>query len=420
MNYSKLASKLRTKLANFSGYVSKGLDKSAKRFIREACYGILSSQSVLLTQMGRSLETKISLKKIEERFCRQLHKNQLWEQIHSNVLQQACRRIKDDTLLVLDLSDIHKKYAREMEYLAMVRDGSDGGAIVKGYWSTQVIGAELNSNEFIPLYQDLYSQNSPDFISENAEILKAIEMINSHLNGRGIWVIDRGGDRRVLYDHLLYRRSKKRFIIRLVGSRHLICGRSTLLASELANNCPCPYQDTIVKEKNGEEKALHISYGYKKVKLPNHDDELFMLVVKGTGKNPMMLLTTEPLRRNKEVLRRILCSYIKRWSIEETIRFIKQTYDLENIRVLKYTRMKNIMALLLVVFYFIAVVIDTSQTLKIMTGHLLRQAKRVFGIPNFKYYALGDGISAIFKKSPGKIQQITKKYKQNQLSFGFT
>jgi hypothetical protein len=63
MNYSKLASKLRTKLANFSGYVSDGLDKSAKRFIREACYGILSSQSVLLTQMGRSLETKISLKK---------------------------------------------------------------------------------------------------------------------------------------------------------------------------------------------------------------------------------------------------------------------------------------------------------------------------------------------------------------------
>jgi hypothetical protein len=420
MNYSKLASKLRAKLAKFSGYVSKGLDKSAKRFIREACYGILSSQSVLLTQMGRSLETKISLKKIEERFCRQLHKNQLWEQIHTNILTEACTRVKQDTLLVLDLSDIHKKYAREMEYLTMVRDGSDGGAIVNGYWSTHVIAAELNSNDLIPLYQDLYSQNAPDFISENAEILKAIDMIDSSLNGRGIWVIDRGGDRKVLYDHLLYRRSKKRFIIRLVGSRHLIFGRSTLLASELANNCPCPYQDTIVKEKNGEEKVLNISYGYKKVKLPNHNDELFMLVVKGIGKNPMMLLTTEPLRRNKEVLSRILRSYIKRWSIEETIRFIKQTYDLENIRVLKYTRMKNIMALLLVVFYFIAVVVDTSQKLKVITGNLLRQAKRIFGIPNFKYYALGDGISAIFKKSPGKIQQITKKHKQNQLSFGFT
>ncbi len=420
MNYSKLASKLRSKLAKFSGYVSKGLDKSATRFIREACYGILSSQSVLLTEMGRSLETKVLLKKIEERFCRQLHKKQIWEQIHTNILTEASARVKQDTLLILDLSDIHKKYAREMEYLAMVRDGSDGGVIVNGYWSNQVIGAELGSNELIPLYQDLYSQNAPDFMSENAEIIKAIDMVGSHVKDNGIWVIDRGGDRRVLYNHLLNRRSKKRFIIRMVGSRHLICGRSTRLASELAMNSPCPYQDTIVKEKNGEEKVFHISYGYKKVKLPGHDDELFMLVVKGISHKPMMLLTTEPLRRNKKILRRILSSYLKRWSIEETIRFIKQTYDLENIRVLKYTRMKNVMALLLVVFYFIAVVIDTSQTLKIMTGHLLRQAKRIFGIPNFKYYALGDGISAIFKKSPGKILNKSRKYKQNQLSFGFT
>jgi len=420
MNYSKLASKLRTKLAIFSGYVSKGLDKSAERFIKEACYGILSSQSVLLTQMGRSLETNLSLKKIEERFCRQLYKGQLWEHIHTNLLTLASPRIKDNTLLVLDLSDLHKKYAREMEYLAMVRDGSDGGAIVNGYWSNQVIAAELNSNELIPLYQDLYSQNAPDFISENAEIIKAIDLVDTHLKGKGIWVIDRGGDRKVLYDHLLNRRSKKRFIIRMVGNRHIICGRSKALASELANSCSCPYQETIIKEKRGKEIVFSVSYGYRKVKLPGHDDELFMLVVKGISNKPMMLLTTEPLRRNKEVLCRILKSYIKRWSIEETIRFIKQTYDLENIRVLKYTRMKNMMALLLVVFYFIAGVLDKSQTLKIMTGHLLRQSKRVFGIPNFKYYALGDGISAIFKKSPGKILYKSRKRKQNQLSFGFT
>ncbi len=47
-----------------------------------------------------------------------------------------------------------------------------------------------------------------------------------------------------------------------------------------------------------------------------------------------------------------------RWSIEKTIRFIKQTYDLENIRVLKYVRLQNMMALLLAVFYFVAVILD--------------------------------------------------------------
>ncbi|GAG97382.1 unnamed protein product, partial [marine sediment metagenome] len=57
----------------------------------------------------------------------------------------------------------------------------------------------------------------------------------------------------------------------------------------------------------------------------------------------------------------IVEAYITRWSVEETIRFIKQTYDLENIRVLKYARLQNMMALLLAVFYFVAVILDQSQ-----------------------------------------------------------
>ena len=66
-----------------------------------------------------------------------------------------------------------------------------------------------------------------------------------------------------------------------------------------------------------------------------------------------------------------------------------QTYDLENIRVLKYKRLQNMMALLLAVFYFLAVILDQTNKLTIMTGHILKSAKRVFGIPDFKYYAIG-------------------------------
>ncbi len=39
-------------------------------------------QSVMHTEIGRSLETEVPLKKIEERFCRQLKKEGLWENIH--------------------------------------------------------------------------------------------------------------------------------------------------------------------------------------------------------------------------------------------------------------------------------------------------------------------------------------------------
>lgn len=421
MNYSKLASKLRTKIAKFSGYVSSGLDKSSKRFINEAVYGIMFSQSVMLTEIGRSLETPISLKKIEERFCRQLKKEGLWENIHRQVLIDASAHIKDDTLLILDLGDLHKKYAEEMEYLAKVRDGSDGGQIVNGYWTTQIIGAQLGENEILPLYQELYSQNAPDFKSENTQIIKAIDMVTEYSHNKGIWVIDRGGDREVLYNHLLKRNSKKRFVVRLVGNRNLLCENKEEIALKLAYRCKTPYSETIIKEENGQEKVYHISFGYLPVKLPGRDDQLYMLVVKGFGNKPMMLLTTEPLRRNKRVLYRLLGYYLKRWSIEETIRFVKQTYDLENIRVLKYSRLRNMMGLLLAVFYFLAVKLDMSQKLKVMTGHILKQAKRVFGIPDFKFYAIGDGLSIVFRRSPGKITPYRHHEKDiAQLSFGFT
>ena len=43
------------------------------------------------------------------------------------------QRVRPNTVLALDLSDIRKKYARKMEYLATVHDGSRG-ELHQGYW----------------------------------------------------------------------------------------------------------------------------------------------------------------------------------------------------------------------------------------------------------------------------------------------
>ena len=57
--------------------------------------------------------------------------------------------IKKESLLILDLSDISKKYAEHMQYLGKVRDGSEG-VIANGYWTCQVLGME--GDQLIPLY----------------------------------------------------------------------------------------------------------------------------------------------------------------------------------------------------------------------------------------------------------------------------
>lgn len=398
------------------GILSADLDKTCRRFIQEAVYGIIASQSVMLTEIGRQLESRISMKKIEERFSRQLIKPQIWERLHQRLLAIAGKQIKDRTLLILDLSDVQKKYAEKMEYLATVRDGSDRGEFVDGYWTNQVIASEIDSNEITPLYFSLYSQASPDFVSENEEIIKAMGMVGKATQNRGIWVIDRGADRDALYDSLL--ENRRDFIIRLVGTRDLIHDQRTVRSLWLAHACRLPHKKTIVKIIHGKENVFHLNYGCMSVKLPEHDDPLTMIIVKGLGSQPMMLLTSLKVHPTQKDIWFIVEAYLKRWSVEETIRFIKQTYDLENIRVLKYIRLQNMMALLLLVFYFVAVILDQTQKLTIMTGHILRSAKRVFGIPDFKYYALGDGLCKIFSQYPGRLLEPAEIF-DSQLSFGF-
>jgi hypothetical protein len=244
-----------------------------------------------------------------------------------------------------------------------------------------------------------------------------MDQVGSAVQNRGIWIIDRGGDRDALYESLL--KNNRDFIVRMVGKRDVIYAGNKARSLWLEHSCRVPYKKSFVRLIHGKEVQYNIRFGSVPVQLPDMDVPLHMVVVQGISNKPMMLLTTLKIKPGEKDLWFIIQAYMRRWSIEETIRFIKQTYDLENIRVLKYRRLQNMMAILLAVFYFVAVILDQNQKLTIMAGHVLKCAKRVFGIPDFKYYALGDGLFNIFSRFPGQLQN-PKKIPQFQLSFGFT
>lgn len=391
---SRIAMRLRDQIAQFSGELSYGLCKPARRFVAEAIYGIQARQSVMLSEIGRALSEEIPLKKTETRLSNELKRSYLGDRLVGNLLRKASERVGLDTLLVLDLSDITKRYARHMEYLARVRDGSTG-VLSNGYWTVQVIGAELEEVKVTPLYHHLYSHVAPSFESENTEILKCVKQINRHTEGRGIWVVDRGGDRRKLYRPLL--ELGQRFIIRLMGTRHVVCGGRQVLVRELAERCPMLYADRVVKEDDGRERVYTIEYGYRRVKLPGRQEKLALVVVRGFGETPMMLLTNVQVMRSRRSCSFILDSYIRRWQIEETIRCMKQSYDLENVRVLSYERLQNLMVLALCAMYFASVYLGDRARARILAHHALRAARRLFGIPDFRYYALADGIRRLLE-----------------------
>ncbi len=63
-------------------------------------------------------------KKNEERLSRNLQRPELQETIQDNLLRMAQGDIGKDTLPIIEPSDLSRKYAKKMEYLATVRDGS--------------------------------------------------------------------------------------------------------------------------------------------------------------------------------------------------------------------------------------------------------------------------------------------------------
>jgi len=398
MNATKVARKLRIRMGRFSGDLSEGLCVAARRFVSQMIYGIQAAESVLLTEIGRTLEEGIALDKTEERLSRNLQRPELEVKIQGNLLKMAASRVGEDTLLIVDPSDLSKKYAKKMEYLATVRDGS-AHDLAQGYWTLHIAGCGLDTDGMVPLYQRLWSSQAPGFSSENDEILRGIDAVAAHVGRRGLWIMDRGGDRINLFSPLLDR--KLRFLFRMVGNRNLIQAGQTMLADQVALGCPLWHAKPIVRIEDGGEKIRVLRFGFRRVRLPGREEPLCLLVVHGFGAHPLMLLTNEPLNRSFKCLWRMVRAYLKRWSIEETIRYAKTCYDLENVRVLNYRGLQNLMPLVLAAMFFAACILDHDQRLRVMAGFVEKAAKRLFGIADFKYYALADGMHALFARHPG-------------------
>jgi hypothetical protein len=123
-----------------------------------------------------------------------------------------------------------------------------------------------------------------------------------------------------------------------------------------------------------------------------------LVVVKGFGETPLMLLTNVVLPRRRKKMWWVVEAYLTRWRVEETIRFVKQSYQEEDVRVLTYVRLRNLAALVLAASFFAAVHLGRSVKLQVLTLHALKAAKRLFGIPDFRYYAVADGIRAILTR----------------------
>lgn len=400
---SKTAWKIKEQMVKFSERLCEGLKKPQKKFVQQMIYGIQASRDVKVSEVSRSLKEDIALIKTETRLSRNLQHEDMDEILEDKVLKHAASRVTKDMVLALDLSDIRKDFAKKMEYLAHVYDGSTGEKGVPGYWLLSVVGAQVHGTELVPLTHRIFSQETEDFESENDELMKAMRDVSGAVSKRGIFVIDRGGDRGKIYRFLF--RERLSFVIRIDERNLLMHGTARSLA-EVSRWCPCRDTVELTVNQDGSEEKKSLRVGEKIVHLPFASTVPLKLVkVVGFGKDPLFLLTD---RLDKTPLE-ILEMYLTRWKIEESFRFLKQAYHLEDIRVRRWQSLKNMMTLVLCVFYFVSVELGQKVKLNILLGKIFQKSKRFFGIPSFKHYAVVDGIYALLFASRTGIDRETQK-----------
>lgn len=389
MEDGRAAKRIQGQIRKFAGQLSEGLPKVARRAVGEVMYGIQARGSTMLSEIARALDEPTLMKKIIDRLGRQLSRVELKDTVRARHLELATRAVEEETLLVLDLTDVAKPYARKMEYLAQVRDGSTE-ELVPGYWGISVVAAEVGSHDVVPLYQNLYSHEAPHFESENEQILHVIDAVGGEAGRRGIWVIDRGADRGKIITPLL--EEDRRFLIRMRGDRHLTWRRKERSTEEIASKCILPYEHWVEKRRRrtGERKQYHLRYGATPVHWRGHD--LTLVVVRGLGKKPLMLLTNMSVRRSKRQVWRMVQRYLTRWRVEEVIRFVKQGYGLEDVRLLDYERLRTMAVLVMACAYFLCVRLGQAPRLSILARKVLRASRRIYDTGNFRFYGLADGL----------------------------
>jgi hypothetical protein len=397
---SRLAGKIKSQITRFAGRLTEGCPKVLRRLVGEMLYGIQAAEDVKVSNVARALGDTIPLIKTENRLCRNLARVDLTDRINRFLMWEGAGAVQDDTVLALDLGDLTKQYAKAMENLATVRDGSTG-ELAKGYWLCEVIAAHPYGERILPLYGELYSCEAEGFESENAEMLRAIEQVSQATDKRGIWAIDRGGDRRKILIPLLDQ--QLRFVVRQDGDRHvLLSSGEKCSVSEAARRCATPIERSVDVERDGRRTRLTLHLGSMPVKLPERTyTPLWLVVIRGFGQEPIMLLTNLAPTKDREHAVWIADIYLTRWKCEEAYRFTKQAYRLEDVRVRSYVALRNVYALVTAALYFVSVVIGAKARLNLIFKRVCEKAKRFYEIATFYQYAVADGIHRLLFASPG-------------------
>jgi hypothetical protein len=281
----------------------------------------------------------------------------------TNVLREqgvAKLRSEPELELVLDGMELRRPGAHEQEYLMSVKALDD--SLVNGYRSFNVLGMGKETRGL--LYHKLFSSNLPDFQSENMEIKAAIQQTEQALvdfEGGKTWVIDMGFDNDDVWweiwqhphSHLVNRvyhlerivewqtasgKWEERYLDATFPYLKHLASLETQLEVRFQGQKYAKRQKVTV-----EVSAVPIRVYHPEVKSRTKAVWLVRAKVVGAVGKPWYLLTDWAVSDAESAVR-IFWFYRRRWAVEDTFKFIKTSFGIEEVQMLSFEAIQRLVA----------------------------------------------------------------------------
>ena len=118
--------------------ITKNVSIPKQKFLNQAIPAVLLSGSLVITKYAKWVKDNCKdIHHSKKRLLNQLNNKTQWKRIVKSYRRSFVGRIQHDTPVIIDMTDIAKPRAKKMQYLATVRDGSEGN-LTTGYWCIEV------------------------------------------------------------------------------------------------------------------------------------------------------------------------------------------------------------------------------------------------------------------------------------------
>ena len=257
INYNRLGYEIKRDLAVFSQKISKDLKRPKSKFVTRMIYGILAGNKVHLSEIARSLNEKITLKKTIDRLSRNLFGFSEKDVVMKNYIAEVRKQIDEEqAVIVIDNSDITKPCSLKMEAISDVHDGSTG-EIRKGYFTIEAAVLSKDKKMPMPVYEKVFSSAEDGFASMTHENLCCLKSLSAHFWKNCVRTLDRGFDANEYYRYFL--KNDEKFVIRAKKNRNVIYRNKTQNIIDAANFYKGNYRMDFI-DKRGKRIECKISY----------------------------------------------------------------------------------------------------------------------------------------------------------------